>query len=687
MLISRFRAHRSLVLPLGVAGLVLVLFVPLPPGAVDILLTMNIALSALVLLTTLYVSSPLEFSVFPSLLLGTTLYRLVLNVATTRLILTSGAYGRPLEQAQLAAGKVIWAFGSFVAGGSLTVGVILFLILVVIQFVVITRGAARIAEVAARFVLDAMPGKQATIEAELSAGLIDEHQARQRRNQVAGEADFYGAMDGATKFLRGDAVAAAIITLVNILGGLYIGLVQYGLPWSAAVDLFTRLTIGDGLVTQVPAFLISISAALIVSRSTARTNLGEEVITQLTSHPVALGLTAAFLTALAMTSLPKAPMLLLGAGCAGLAYLLGKRRLPPPQPNTAPPAKPSQLGDKSIEQLLETDAIRIEFGYSLVRLVDPSRKNELLDRISSMRRQVAGELGLLVPPIRIRDNLDLQSRCYVILIRGARVAAGQLYAGKMLAVADKASQQAPNLPGERAIEPTTGLPAVWINHSLHDRAILAGYTVMDPATVLMAHLAQVVSRYTSDLLTRSQVVQLLEAVAIRCPDLVAEVKQRMRTGQIQRVLAGLLRERVAIRDMESILEAMCEFPGQPGDIEAIVEHVRGALRRSLSQAYCGPDGRLRCVCLPSEMEQELGRYISCTDGATIPAELGQRLVKMIGPALNELGRQGRQGVVLCGPQVRPVLRRILDSVSSEAAVLSYNEIDAVEIETTPATEG
>jgi len=672
--------HRGLIVPIAAAALVLVILVPLPPVLMDVLLAANIALAAVILLTTISVASPLEFSVFPTVLLGATLLRLVLNVATTRLILTAGAHGRTLAEARVAAGKVIWSFSHFVTGGSLAVGAIIFVIILVIQFVVITKGAARISEVAARFVLDAMPGKQMAVDADLNASLITEEQARSRRHDITRQADFYGAMDGASKFVRGDAVAAIIITMVNILGGLYVGMVQYGWPWSRTLALFTRLTIGDGLVTQIPAFIVSISAALIVSRSTVKSNLGEEVVGQLTAKPVALAITAGFLATLMLTSLPKMPLLMVGAGCAGLALVMSRRRrLADPDPADQAHQPPSV--EQEAEELPLVDPLRIEIGYALVRMVDPDQGGDLLERISALRRQVAGELGFVVPAVRVRDNLHLASHAYTIRVRGVSSGSGKLYPAELLAVAGEAP--AGQIIGRQTVEPTFGTPAVWIAPRQKPRAEMMNYTVVEPPAVLITHLADVIRRNARQLLSRQQVVRMLDKLKANHPSLVEEVCEKVGTGKIQRVLQNLLRECVPVRDLETILETLSEAGETDRDVDSLTKRCREALGPALSQQYCAPDGKLWCVCLDDSVEKALGSQLEPSDKGvflTVGPEVAKKINRAVTDGLTELRRRGRHPVVVCSPHVRAPLDRLIRPVQPDAAVLGYNEIDSVEVE-------
>ena len=681
------RRHRGLVLPIGTAALIFVVLVPLPAALVDVLLAANIALAAIILLTAIYVPSPLDFTVFPSVLLGATLFRLVLNVATTRLILTAGAGGRGLAEAQTAAGQVIWAFSEFVTRGSLTVGVILFAIIVVIQFAVVTKGAARISEVAARFVLDAMPGKQMAIDADLAAGLASEGQARSRREEIAREADLYGAMDGASKFLRGDAVAAVLITFINILGGLYVGMVQYGWGLSQTAALFTRLTIGDGLVTQIPAFLVAISAALIVTRSTARGDLGEEVVSQLVSRPIVLVITAVFLGLLAMTSLPKGPLLTLGLGCVALAAIVSRKKARAADDALAAAAgapEPPQGANaeaQHVEHLLTIDPMRIELGYALVRLVDPKEDGDLLQRIAAVRRQMALELGLVVPPVRIRDNLGLDARGYVIRIRGAKMAAGRLYPKQLLATAGQ--RTVGRLLGRDATDPVLGAPAVWISPSQRPQAERMNYSVVEPSGVLAMHLAEVIRQHAHELLSRERVVMLLDHLRSTAANLVAEVTTRLKVGQIRKVLQNLLGERVAIRDLEAILEALCEAAERTDEIDLLTEHVRQRMGRALSQQYSDEDGRLWCVSLDAELEETIHSHMALMErptAAAIPPELGRKITRAVTGALEGLGKQHRRPVVICSPEIRPAMKQLISGSLPQVAVLGYTEIDSAEVQ-------
>lgn len=698
---SALAKHRGLFVPIGFALLVVVIVVPLPPFLLDILLAANIALSIIVLMTTMYTKEPLEFSVFPSLLLGTTLMRLVLNIASTRLILTADAGGP--EQAVGVAGQVISAFGSFVAGGSLVVGVIIFLILVVIQFVVITKGATRISEVAARFTLDAMPGKQMAIDADLNAGMINEQQARERRQRIAQEADFFGAMDGASKFVRGDAIAGLIITVINILGGFIIGWMVKEWPASQTGRVFTILTIGDGLAAQVPAFIISIAAALIVTRSGSRTDLGSEMTGQIGSNPTALYITSGFVTLLAFTPLPAAPLLALGGLLATIAFFLQRdtRNKAEAESHAAAQAAAGPAVPP-VEELLKVDTMELEVGYGLVGLVDAKQGGDLLDRIAAIRRQLAAEIGMVLPPVRIRDNMTLQPTQYRIKIRGSPVAEGEIRPGLMLAM-DSGIASGP-IQGEPTREPAFGLNAWWIHQNLRTRAESLNYTVVDATSVLTTHLSEVVRTYADELLTREEVGNLLSQLKQRAPKLVEDVVPKVVSpGELQKVLQSLLRERVPIRDLETIIETLSDWAGKTKDLDVLTEYVRNALRRTICQQYSVPvdpsgvsgapgggggrgpgdapgrraSQRIVCVTLDPAFEDVISGYIDRSPAGTaltMPAGTANAVARRIIEALQPVLNGGHQPVVIASPQVRAQVRQILESHLPNAAVLGYNEI-------------
>ena len=676
-LFAKLHANRGMIFPLAVISLLMVILVPLPPAVLDFLLLFNMTLSVMVLVTTIYVQSPLEFSVFPSLLLATTMVRLVLNAATTRLILT--AHGNT-QTALFAAGQVVETFAEFVTGGSLAVGVIIFIIIVVIQFVVITKGASRISEVAARFTLDAMPGKQMAIDADLNAGLIKEDEARRRRQEVAQEADFYGAMDGASKFVRGDAVAAIVITIVNILGGLYVGMVENSWPIMDCLKLYTKLTIGDGLVSQVPAFVVSLAAGLIVTRSSSKSNLGDEVITQVLARPKALIIAAAFLMLMTLTSMPKPPLLIIGGCCAGLAYTLTKNEKrkgdETARDDREKVAKEKKEPEK-VEKALELDTMELEVGYGLVRLVDTAKGGDLLDRISMIRRQIATDLGIIVPPIRIRDNMQLGANDYLVKIKGQKIGKGETYPEQFLAM-DNGATSGPIIGATQTTEPAFGLPAYWITEPQRGQAELLNYTVVEATSVLATHLTEIIKSHAFELLTRQEVKNLVDNLKARLPALVEEViPTQIKLGELQKVMQNLLRERVPVRDLETIIETLGDYAGRTKDLDVLTEYVRNALARTICKQNVDEQDRIWCLTLDPALEDLVNGHIERSERGmtnTMPPQTAQQIVQRIAGKAQELTQSGRPAVVLCNPAVRQALRRMLEAGLPHVAVLSFNEI-------------
>ncbi len=656
--------HRGTLLPVFTMGLILVILIPLPTTIMDFLLLINITLSGVVLMTVMYMSGPLEFSSFPSLLLGLTMFRLVLNIATTRLILTRGD-----------AGQVIATFGGFVASGSLAVAIIIFVIIVVIQFVVITKGATRIAEVAARFTLDGMPGKQMAIDADLNAGVITDEEAKARRSEISREADFYGAMDGASKFVRGDAIAGIIITVINIVGGIYVGLIELDLGLGETLRRFTILTIGDGLVSQIPAFIVSISAAMTVTRSTSTKNLGEELIGQLTSQPVAMTLTAGFLAILGLTPLPKPPLVMLAASCAGMGYVLSKRNLTA-QMQAA--AKSKAAAPERIEKHLAPDPMELDVGYGLIQLVDRKQGGDLLDRITNLRRQIAQELGIVVPPIRIRDDVQLQPNQFLIKLKGLEVGRGEVMTGHLLAIDGGAATEKIN--GVETEEPAFGLPATWIAEDQRHEAEHHNYTVVEPSSVIATYLTEVIRRYAHELLTRQEVNRLLDHLRERAAKLVEEVvPDVLKPGELQRVLQALLRERVPVRDLETILESVSECAARTKDPEILAQYARNALARTLCHQNKAGDDRIHCITLDPTLEELVAKNLDRSEhGAVLamPPALQTKLVDAIAEAVEKAtpNTGGRPPIVLCPPQIRAWVRRMIEVRLPSVPVLGYNEI-------------
>ena len=672
---------RSLVVPIGFVLLISVLLVPLPPALLDVMISLNISLAVIVLLTTLYMKRALEFSVFPSLLLATTLLRLVLNIASTRLILTADASSP--EEAAGVAGKVISAFGSFVAGDSLFVGVILFSILMIVQFMVITKGAGRIAEVAARFTLDAMPGKQMAIDAELSNGMISEDEARTRRDEISREADFYGAMDGASKFVKGDAVAGIIITAVNIAGGFAVGTVERGWPAGQSAQVFTKLTIGDGLTSQVPSFIISMAAALIVTRSGDKNELSMEFTSQLTSQPIGMMITAGFLAALSFTPLPTIPLLMTAIAIGGIAYMMmraTKKRSSQAMQEEVSQAAATPIEAPPVEDLLKVDVLELEVGYGLVPLIDTAQGGDLLDRISAVRRQLAVELGLVTPPVRIRDNMQLAPSEYRVKIRGNTVAAGAVEPSKLMAM--DSGLVTDRIEGIPTKEPAFGLDALWIEPQQRPRAETMNYTVVDPTSVLATHITEIVKTYADELLTREEVNNLLEGLKEKAGKLVEEtVPGIIKTGELQKVLQSLLRERVPIRDMETILETLADWGTKTKDMDVLVEYVRNGLRRTICSMYAIPDDQgdlsLLCVTLDPGLEDQINAYIERGGQGTslnMPARIAREIATKVADGLGAVGARGGMPVVIASPQVRNAVWQVVEPHVPVVAVLGYNEI-------------
>ncbi len=681
----RIQQYRSLFVPVGFMLGLMVILIPLPPMGMDMLIAINISLGVVILLTTLYMNHPLDFSVFPSLLLATTLLRLVLNVASTRLILTADASSP--EEAVDVAGKVIGAFGAFVAGDSLAVGVIIFLILIIVQFMVITKGASRISEVAARFTLDAMPGKQLAIDADLNAGMITEDEARDRRDMIRREADFFGAMDGASKFVRGDAVAGILITLINVIGGFAIGTLERGWPAGQTASVFTKLTIGDGLTSAMPSLIISIASALIVTRSGSKADLGTELTGQLGSQPRGLFITAAFLAVLALTPLPTVPILACSVISAVLGYAMMRgakvaahQAEQQVEESVVPEAAP-------IETLLKVDTLELEVGYGLVQLVDANQGGDLLERISSTRRQLAIEMGLVMPPVRIRDNMQLEPTKYNVKIRGATIATGEVVPSRLMAMDPGLASG--DIEGVRTVEPAFGLDAWWIEPNLKQRAETLNYTVVEPSSVMATHIAEVIKQHADELLSREEVNNLVEQLKEQSSKLVGDtIPAIVGIGDLQKVLQSLLRERVSIRNLETIVETLADWAPKTKDVAVQTEYVRNGLKRTISHQYATPkdDGglKLSCVTLDPGLEERVQGYIDRSGDTTVvtmPPRSANELAGRVLEALAPLTAAGHAAVVLASPGVRGVMHQILEPHVPSIAVLGYNEIvQGIEVE-------
>jgi flagellar biosynthesis protein FlhA len=663
--------RQDLILPVAIIASVLVILVPLPPALMDILLAGNIALSVLVLLTTIYVRAPLDFSIFPTLLLATTLARLVLNVATTRLVLT-----RAGVDGMSAAGDVITAFADFVAGeGNIVVGLIIFIIIVVIQFVVITKGATRISEVAARFALDGMPGKQMAIDADLNAGIIDEREAQRRREEITQQADFYGAMDGASKFVRGDAIAGIVITLINVLGGLVIGMVEHGLPFSEAASLYTRLTIGDGLVSQIPAFLVSLAAGLLTTRSTQRSNLPEQFLTQLFSRPQALAVTGGFLAVLVMTDLPRTPLLALGAACIGMARVITQNEARKQTAAVKAEESKKPAVEERIEDYLAVDPMEIEIGVGLIRLADPKRGGDLLERIQRVRQNVAAEIGVIMPKVRIRDNMRLEPNEYRIKIADMPVAHDRLEPGQLLAIDSGATGV---VDGIATKDPAFGTDARWIHPARKDEAEMLGYTVVEPGAVVATHVTEICRRHADEILTRDAAKHLIDELKQTQPTVVNElIPSSMSLAEVQAVLHLLLREQVSVRQLGVILETLGDFAARTKDPILLAEYVRHRLARQICTRYRNAEGQLHVVAIDPAMEDriragfehnERGMFIRMSPQAI------EATCRSLGAQLAKLTAAGHSPIVLVSPQIRAALKQMTENHLPQLVVLSFNEV-------------
>jgi flagellar biosynthesis protein FlhA len=631
--------------------------------------TFNIGFALVILLVSMFIQSPLEFSVFPSLLLITTMFRLSMNVSATRLIL-----------GEADAGEVIHAFGSFVVKGDMVVGFVIFLILVVVQFIVITKGAERVSEVAARFTLDAMPGKQMAIDADLNAGMIEEAEARRRRKDIQREADFYGAMDGASKFVKGDAIAGIVIILINIVGGLIIGVLEKGFTLSEAAHRYTILTVGDGLVTQIPALMISTAVGIVVTRSASDVNLGQEMTMQVLAHPRVLAIAAVVLVSLGLIGLPKLPMFAMAVLLMTLALIYRRGTAPVETASSEESLEEVQeiKRPENVMELLHVEKMELEIGYSLIPLVDSDQGGDLLDRIIMIRRQSAVELGFIVPPIRIRDNMQLRPNQYVIKIKGLEVTRGELVIDSYLAIGPGIENDT-DLHGLDTVEPAFKLPAKWVD--VHEREIAEarGYTVVDPPSVVATHLTQIIKDRAYELLGRQEVQSMIDYIKEQNPAVVQElIPDLASVGDIQRVLCNLLQEQVPIRDMATILEAMADYAKLTRDPDILTEYVRQALKRNITRHYAGEDSRISVVTLDPGLEEYLRDSLQQSDFGSylvVDPNRAQTMVKQINHHLENMSARGQNLVILCAPILRIYLKKLLDKFIPGVAVVSYNEIE------------
>ncbi|MFD0698368.1 flagellar biosynthesis protein FlhA [Paenibacillus sp. GCM10027628] len=667
---------KDLLVLVGIIGIVLMMVVPVPIPLLDFLLIINISVALMIILVGMNTKEALQFSIFPSLLLITTLFRLALNVSTTRNILSHAE-----------AGNVVRTFGSFVAAGNIVVGFVVFLILVLVQFIVITKGSERVAEVAARFTLDAMPGKQMSIDADLNAGLINETQARERRQKIEREADFYGAMDGASKFVKGDAIAGIIILVINLLGGFIIGMTQKGMSFNEALQTFSILTIGDGLVSQIPALLISTAAGIIVTRASSEGNLGHDITSQITAQPKLLYIVAGTLVTLGIftpihwyTTFPVAGLL------AFAAYKMQKnleRQAIKEEQLVEEQQIEEVRSPESVISLLQVDPIEFEFGYGLIPLADTQQGGDLLDRIILIRRQCALELGVVVPVIRIRDNIQLRPNEYIIKIKGNTVARGELLLNHYLAMSPGIDDD--SISGIETTEPAFGLPAIWIDEVTKERAELSGYTVVDPPSVVATHLTEIIKKHTHELLGRQETKALIDNVRETYPALVDDlIPSVLSIGDVQKVLAKLLREKISVRDLVTILETLADYGSYTKDPEILTEYVRQALSRQITQQFTSIGDSLKVITVGPSVEKKIADSVQQSDQGSYLAldpSSSQIIHHRVSEQVSRLIQSGQQPVILTSPTIRMYLRQLLERTLQDIPVLSYSELEpSVEIQ-------
>lgn len=669
--VSKLLTQGELALIAGVIGIFVVLIIPIPPFFLDLLITLNISVTLLLLLVTLHAKGPLDLSTFPSILLFLTLFRLSLNVASTRQILLQG-YG----------GQVIGAFGEFVVGGNVIVGMVVFLIIIVIQFIVITKGTTRISEVAARFTLDAMPGKQMSIDADLNAGLITEEQARKRRELISKEAEFHGAMDGASKFVSGDAIAGIVIVLINIVGGIIMGM-RNGMSVADAMKHYTILTVGDGLVSQIPSFIIATASAVIITKTSSSENLGRDLSGQMLSQPNAVAFASGILTVFCIIpGLPKLPFMVLAGFFGVLFFLLRKSSKKPTIEGLSDVEVRKKVqeshSEEDVEKLLHVDRMGIEVGYKIVPLVDPQKNGGILERINSLRRQMARDMGMIVPPIRVRDNLHLGANQYVIKIRGQDIAKGDLFPDCYLAIDSGATTK--SIEGMKTTDPAYGLSALWITGADKDEAETSGYTIVDPSSVMITHLTEIIKGHAFEILCREDVQKLIENLKKESPSVVEELSPNvMPLGSVQEVLKNLLKEQVPIRDMATILETIADYVTMTKDTELLTEYVRQKLSRTICQKYQNVEGKIGVVSFDPQLEQTIANAIHKTDRGNLLALeplMAQKLIdKLIEVVKNSLVT-GYEVVLLTSSNIRSHVRHLIENALPQVAVLSYKEISS-----------
>lgn len=667
--------RRGLGIPLMVISLLAMVILPLPPLLLDLFFTFNISLSLIILLVTIYSMRPMDFAIFPTVILVATLFRLALNVASTRVVLLEGHAGPG------AAGDVIQAFGDFVVGGNYAVGIIVFIILIIINFSVVTKGAGRISEVSARFTLDAMPGKQMAIDADLNSGLIDQEQARARRVDVAAEADFYGSMDGASKFVRGDAVAGILITMINIIGGLIVGVGQHDMAFGSAAETYTLLTIGDGLVAQIPSLLLSTAAGIIVTRVSESQNMGEQIVSQLFGNVSVLAITASVLGLMGMIpGMPNVSFLSLAAILGGIAYIShnkNKKKLVEEEVSMAAQEapKPAESRELSWDDVPPVDVIGLEVGYRLIPLVDKGQGGQLMDRIKGVRRKLSQEMGFLIPPVHIRDNLDLEPNNYRITLMGVTAGEAEVEPDRELAI--NPGEVHGEIDGIKTVDPAFGLPAVWFEPQQRDHVQSLGYTVVDPNTVIATHLSQLLSSHAHELLGHEEVQSLLDKLGKSAKKLVEDlVPNTVSLGTVLKVLQNLLEEDVPIRDMRTIAETLSQYGQKSQDPAVLTEHVRTALRRLIYQHISGADDEMPVITLDPKLEQILLQsfHVSADETATIEPGLAQNMHGVLYEKVQERELAGEPAVLLVTPQLRSGLTKFVRHTITGLSVLSYNEI-------------
>jgi flagellar biosynthesis protein FlhA len=662
----------DLTITFGILGIVVMMVIPLPTWMLDFLLIINLSVSLTILLVAMNTKEPLQFAIFPALLLVTTLFRLGLNVSSTRLILSKGE-----------AGNVIHTFGDFVVGGNAVVGFIVFLILVIIQFIVITKGAERVAEVAARFTLDAMPGKQISIDADLNSGLITEKEARERRRTIEREADFYGAMDGASKFVKGDAIASIIIVIINVIGGFIIGMTMndQGLDFAQVLQKYTLLSVGDGLVSQIPALLISTATGLVVTRAASDSNLSQDVMRQLLAYPKLLFIVAGMIVLLGvftpigpLTTLPIAALVAFGGYSIQRTNAVQEIKL---QEQVAEEEQAEVRSPESVISLTHVDPIEFEFGYALIPLADTNQGGDLLDRVIMIRRQLALELGVVIPVIRIRDNIQLRPNEYVIKIKGSEVAKGELMLDHYLAMSPGIED--PNVVGLPTQEPAFGLPALWISEDMRETAEMSGYTVVDPPSVVATHLTEILKRHTHELVGRQETKQLIDSIRNQYPALIEEIIPSVYSvGDVQKVLVNLLREKISIRDLVTILETMADSSVYSKDHDLLTEYVRASLARQITNQYKVPGQPLTVITLSPSVEKQVLDHIQHTEqGAylVLDPRISQSIYQSLNEQIQNMTTAGMTPVLLTAPNIRMHMRRLIEKVLPDFPVLSYNDLD------------